>query len=463
MDNSQQNCNNNHKSIEETKSASVTELTEKMSVEEVAQVIRNYGQNCSHTSRSWQLGDELKNGKYVIEKELGRGGFGITYLATNHQGKLVVIKILKDELREKKDFNQLEEDFVNEALKLQKCKHPNIVPLIEVINDGGWCIVMEYIKGKTLEVFVQERNDYLSTSEALHYIKQIGEALKAVHAERLLHRDVKPQNILIQEDTSTAVLIDFGLALKFDRNSVANSGGLSHGYASIEQYESIVNWDYYTDVYALAATLYFTLTRTKPTSAKARASGNELVPAKDLNPKIGKHLSEIIDLGMNLDPAGRPKTIEQWLELLQLKNASRLVWKSLLMLSLSLGLFVFYSYREAVTGNFDPKKLEFGKTIHRECKEEDLHSITQKCQALYFFSEKKGEQIIIEMNSHEIDPQLILMDASGNEIAKNDDIDVNDFNARITKELPEDGSYQVIAQSSQEQELGAYTLSITRN
>jgi len=442
-----------------------TEITPEIAVKQVTQFHQNFTQNLWHFSRDWQPGYELKNGKYIIEKELGRGGFGITYLATNNQGELVVIKILKDELLKREDFRQLEEDFVNEAVKLSQFEHPNIVPIVEVIYEGGWCIVMEYIKGKTLEAFVQERNDYLSPSEALLYIKQIGEALKAVHTQGLLHRDVKPQNILIQENTSIAVLIDFGLALKFNRNSVVNSGGLSHGYASLEQYQFNVIWDYYTDVYALAATFYFILTKTKPISAKERASGKKLIPAKDINPKICQHLNEAIDRGMSLDPSSRPGTVEQWLDLLQRReDTNRLNWKPwLILLLVSLGLVVAHSLREVIIANFDPWELEIGKNIQRKCTEIDLHSLTKKCQKNYFFTGTKGEIITIKMNSNQIDPLLILMDAGGNEIAKNDDIDVNNFNAKITKELPKDGRYRVSAQSSQEQELGAFTLSITKN
>lgn len=455
MNNPQQEENNVSKSTKAGNLGSTAELTQEMSVEQVAQVIKNFAQNRLHHPRNWQPGYELKNGKYMIERELGRGGFGITYLATNHQGGLVVIKILKDELLGRDDFNQLEEDFVNEAIKLSQFNHPNIVSIIEVIYDEGWCIVMEYIQGKTLEAFVQERNDYLSAKEALHYIEQIGEALKAVHAQGLLHRDVKPNNILIQEGTSIAILIDFGLALKFDRNLVANYSGLSHGYASLEQYQINVIWDYYTDVYALAATLYFVLTKTRPISAKERASAKKLVPAKDLNPAISQHLNEIIDIGMSLDPASRPESVEKWLNLLKEKSKNRTIGKPWLALfSLGLSVFVFF----LVKPDDDLPIL-----TQERCIDNDLHLLTRKCQKNHFFEGKKGDKITIEMNSDEIDPLLILMDANGNEIARNDDIDVNNFNAKITQELPEDGGYRVSAQSSQEEELGTYTLRIGKN
>ena len=316
------NTNIDFQLTEMTQTASLTEFTQTITPQvaderTVTNLAEDLPQNTLSSTGNWQPGHQLKNGKYTIEKELGKGGFGITYLATNQQGKPVVIKMLKDELRGREDFKQLEEDFVNEAVKLSQFKHPNIVPIIEVISDRGWCIVMEYIQGKTLDALVRERDGYLSTKEALQYIKQIGAALKAVHGKGLLHRDIKPQNILIRENTKEAVLIDFGLALKFNRNPVANSGGLSHGYASLEQYQRNVIWDYYTDVYALAATLYFALTKTKPISAIERAGAKKLASPQDINPAIDEHLNQTIEQGMSLDPASRPQTVEQWFALLE--------------------------------------------------------------------------------------------------------------------------------------------------
>lgn len=417
----------------------------------------------------WQPGDELKSGKYIIEKELGRGGFGITYLATNYQGELVVIKIFKDDAAGN-DLRKLEEDFVNEAVKLSQFKHPNIVPIIEVVYDGRWCIVMKYIKGKTLESFVKEQG--ISPKEALHITRQIGEALKAVHAQGLLHRDVKPHNILIQEETNTAVLIDFGLALKFDRHSAKNNGGLTDGYAPLEQYQFSVIWDYYTDVYALAATLYFMLTKTKPVSAKKRASGERLASAKELNPAVSQPINEAIEQGMALDPAGRPATIEQWLELLKPPP------KKLIIPPMAVGVagvitgLIFYF--NSVHRQDSPlsssgtivfgKTVDFGQEIEGECTKESWHILTQKCnQENYFLTGKKGDRFTINMNSDEIDPVLVLTNREGNnEFARNDDIAPDNMNAEINIELPVDGNYRIIAQSSQEQELGKFTLKVTQ-
>ena len=463
---------------EMTQTAGFTKVTQTVTPEVAAtQTVTNLTDdlpitNTSSSPGNWQPGHQLKNGKYTIEKELGKGGFGITYLATNQQGKPVVIKMLKDELRGREDFKQLEEDFVNEAVKLSQFKHPNIVPIVEVINDRGWCIVMEYIQGKTLDALVKERDGYLTTKEALGYIEKVGEALKAVHGKGLLHRDIKPQNILIRDNTQEAVLIDFGLALKFNRNPVANSGGLSHGYASLEQYQRNVIWDYYTDVYAMGATLYFALTKTKPISAIERAGAKKLASPQDINPAIDEHLNESIEKGMSLDPASRPQTVEEWFAFLEQppkrkKHSPLIPLLALFFLGLGLSaiyfLFIRPSGNEPVDNSINSGQLAFDKIIEGQCTESNLHPLTEKCQKNYFFTGSKGERVTIEMDSDEIDSLLILMNAEGIELAKNDDIDVNNFNAKIALELPEDGRYIVSTQSSQKKELGTYTLRVSKN
>ena len=463
---------NKSSQVEEmTVTASLTELNQTENSEITAtELVNNLSPNSPQnnlpekanksTSGNW-LGRELKNGKYTIEKELGKGGFGITYLARNKEGKQVVIKMLKNELHNRNDFKQLEEDFVNEAVKLSQFKHPNIVPIIEVINDRGWCIVMEYIRGQTLDTLVKDQNNYLTCKDALHYIKQIAEALKAVHGKGLLHRDIKPQNILIKEDTKEAVLIDFGLALKFDRSFVANSGGLSHGYAALEQYESNVIWDYYTDIYALAATLYFALTKTKPISAKERAGAKKLVSPQSINPAISESVNNAIERGMTLDPTYRPQSVDEWLALLKpskKKNSLSLAVLFTLFVLIGSSLATYFFFKSSVNG-----QLKFGRSLEEQCMENNLHPLTQKCQKEYFFKGKQGENIVIEMDSEEIDPLLVVLDDKGSEIAKNDDIDINNFNANIKMELQKDGIYRVIAQSSQPEELGSYSLKLTKD
>lgn len=464
MDELLQDSNLNEITETVTNAPTVTELTSEMTTDEVAYIVRDIAQNRLPISM-WQPGDEVNNGRYVIEEELGSGGFGITYLATNYRGESVVIKTLRERLTDRENFARREEDFVNEAVRLSRFQHPNIVPIIEVIHDRGWCIVMKYIKGKTLETFIRERDGYLFSEEAIYYIKQIGAALKEVHAHGLLHRDVKPQNIMIEDGTDNAVLIDFGLALQFESNSAINSGGLTPGYAALEQYQPNVVWNFYTDVYALAATLYFMLTKTKPISAKERAGANILAPPKDINPAISEELNEAIEIGMALDAASRPKTIEQWLKLLNRKPKPQSGRKSWLLASLSACAVIPIAYW--IIGVIppppsDPKIINYGEIREEKCTEFSINPTIASCQFEYTLEGKKGEEVTIEMNGDEIvDPLLILVDSEDNQIAINDDINPNTFDARITQILPEDGNYRILTRLAKG-ETGDYRLRVTR-
>lgn len=272
----------------------------------------------------WVSGQELQNGKYTIEKELGEGGFGITYLAKDNQGNLVVIKTLNDAIKKRADFAKFQQDFINEAIKLAKCNHPHIVKIYEVINeDDLWCMVMEYIDGEDLGTLV-ENHGILSEDIALKYIQQIGEALTVVHNNGLLHRDIKPQNIMIRFGKSEAVLIDFGIAREFTPNlTKTHTKILSDGFAPIEQYDARAKRGAFTDVYALAATLYSLLTGELPNIAPMRAIGTELEDAKKINSKISDRVNDAIIKGMEIKPENRPQSVENWLELLGIEVVSK--------------------------------------------------------------------------------------------------------------------------------------------
>lgn len=272
---------------------------------------------------AWLSGQELQDGKYTIEKELGEGGFGITYRARDNQGNYVVIKTLNDAIQKRADFAKFQQDFLNEAIKLAKCSHPHIVQIYEVIHeDDLWCIVMEYINGEDLGSFV-ENQGILSETEALRYIQQIGSALTVVHNNGLLHRDIKPQNIMLRSGKSEAVLIDFGIAREFKPNlTKTHTKILSDGFAPIEQYDARAKRGAFTDVYALAATLYSVLTGELPTIAPMRAIGTEWEEAKKINSSISDKVNQAIIKGMEIKPENRSQSINEWLSLLNIQKTS---------------------------------------------------------------------------------------------------------------------------------------------
>jgi eukaryotic-like serine/threonine-protein kinase len=164
----------------------------------------------------WKPKQKLQKG-FEIQEVLGAGRLSVTYLAKTATGELIVIKAPNDEAMQRADFDRLQEVFVQEAFKLARCRHPHIVRSQEpLIENGIRFIPMEYIAGTTLD---KRDRPILPEAEAIEYVRQIGEALEVVHREKLLHRDVKPANIMlrIRDGKSEAVLIDFGLARSFDQ------------------------------------------------------------------------------------------------------------------------------------------------------------------------------------------------------------------------------------------------------
>ncbi len=272
---------------------------------------------------AWKVGQQLQGGKYTIDKKLGEGGFSVTYLVRESSGRKLVIKTLNDTVQHRPDFSKFQEDFVREALRLAKCKHPNIVKIEDVFQEGIlWCIALDYIDGEDLANLVVNQG-ILPEAEALRYIQQIGEALTVVHSSGLLHRDVKPQNIMLRFRKTEAVLIDFGIAREFIPNlTQTHTQFRTDGYAPIEQYEQRARRDKYTDVYALAATLYSLVTGKVPVPSPIRAynihqyKNDPLESPQHLNRSISDRINKAILKGMAVEPQNRPQTVQEWLRLL---------------------------------------------------------------------------------------------------------------------------------------------------
>ncbi|MFM7192438.1 MAG: serine/threonine-protein kinase, partial [Microcystaceae cyanobacterium] len=276
----------------------------------------------------WQPGKSIQGGKYVIAKVLGYGGAGVTYAAQERPEKRwVAIKTLNALMQTRSDFSQHQERFIQEAFRLAKCTHQHIIRVDNICQEGTlWCMVMEYISGGNLRQYAIAKGG-LGEEEALHYIQQVGSALDYVHSQRFLHRDVKPANIMLRGKTKEAVLIDFGLAREFVQDEVeTHTNSRTESFAPIEQYERRAKRGAYTDVYALAATLYYILTLQIPFPAPFRAQGAILIPPKQHKPSISDRLNTAILTGMEVKPEDRPPSIPAWLELLS--NSQILVPRS---------------------------------------------------------------------------------------------------------------------------------------
>lgn len=290
--------------------------------------------------RELQPGMTLQDGKYIIERVLGAGGFGITYYARhtsldqhyaikeffidgrcvrNTMRHTVNLQGIGPEL-----FEKYRKKFTEEAQTLAKLDHPNIVRVIDVFeeNDTSY-IVMPFIEGKTLESLV-EKNGPLDYGLTVNYIGQIASAVGYIHKRNILHRDIKPDNIMITADNH-AILIDFGSAREFIQDKTQHQTSiLTKGYAPIEQYSSNSRKGAYTDIYSLGAVLYYVLTGTKPMDATERLSETMPEP-KEINPQIGEDVNRTIMKAMQLKHENRHQTIDEFMNDLLGKSPSVVV------------------------------------------------------------------------------------------------------------------------------------------
>lgn len=231
----------------------------------------------------------LHNNTYRIERVLGQGGFGITYLAVHVRlKKKVAIKEFfpkafcdrdadTSHVRTASKANsvtveKLKNKFIKEVEHISDMDSPYIVRIIDVFEENHTAYyIMDYIEGRSLSDIVKNDGP-LSVEQAVDYITKIGEALTYIHSKRMNHLDVKPANIMVRSKDNTPILIDFGLSKQYDSDGNQTSTtpvGISHGYAPIEQYKDggVREFSPQTDLYSLAATFFYLITGTVPPQA----------------------------------------------------------------------------------------------------------------------------------------------------------------------------------------------------
>ena len=278
-------------------------------------------------------GTLLQNGKYRIVRFISSGGFGCTYeaLHTMFDEKVAIKEFFVKDFcnRDEKTSHvtvgtqvkkalveKLKRKFVEEAKVLYKMKHHGIVKVKDIFEENGTAYyVMDYIEGKSLRDIVMIEGT-LSESVALKYIREVSTALDYVHSQNRLHLDIKPGNIMIDENEH-AILIDFGTSKQYDEESGENTStlmGKTPGYAPLEQMgNELVQFYPATDIYALGATLYNMLTGKMPLSATRMASGEEM---EDIPEHISAKTRQAIELSMQLNRKKRPQCIAEFIEIL---------------------------------------------------------------------------------------------------------------------------------------------------
>jgi serine/threonine-protein kinase len=278
--------------------------------------------------RDLPIGALLQNGKYIIDQVIGAGGFGITYYARhsalgngcaikeffingycvrNTNNKTVQIQGIGTTMYEK-----YRQKFIEEAQTLTRLDHPNVVKVEDIFTENNTAyMVMPFVKGLTLQQTVAQYNN-LSYEIAVNYIAQIAEAIGYIHQENILHRDIKPDNIIITPENK-AVLIDFGSAREFIHDKTqSHTSILTKGYAPLEQYTINSRKGTYSDIYSLGAVFYFTLTGQRPMDAATRTM--EIMPEpQTLVPSIPTAAIRTILKAMQLKPEHRHQTVQEFM------------------------------------------------------------------------------------------------------------------------------------------------------
>lgn len=262
-------------------------------------------------------GTTLQNGKYALSNSLGQGDLGLTLKATQTSlSQSVVLKTIRPSPKVPVDFACLRQHFLESAQRFAQCQHPGLVRLVDLFEESGVPFaVMDYVAGESLADQVQPRHP-MAEAEAVQYIRQVGSALTALHRNGLVHQDVKPENLIHPAGTDFVVLVDYRIlhhaALGISEPPTALS---NTGFAAIEQYQPPAKLTPATDIYALAATLYFLVTGRQPMAANQRLKSPLASPRK-LQPNLSLELEAAILSGMELNPQKRPQTIAAWFSLL---------------------------------------------------------------------------------------------------------------------------------------------------
>lgn len=272
----------------------------------------------------------LISNRYLIGQKLNLGGFGIVYkawdtklnieiaikeyypsgLVNRMPGENNVFLVAKKRERE---FVYGKTRFLEEARNMAKfSKHKNIVNVFDYFEANNTAyIVMEYLDGKTINDVIRQQNVPLPSDYCVNIAVDICEALRAIHKEGIIHRDVSPDNIMLCNN-GMVKLFDFGAA-RFSANIESRvTIVVKRGYAPPEQYEQVNRQDARTDIYALGATLYYAMTGVKPEESTDRKTDDTLVEPSKIESSIPKSISSIIMKAMAVEPQYRFPNVDSF-------------------------------------------------------------------------------------------------------------------------------------------------------
>jgi serine/threonine protein kinase len=255
-------------------------------------------------------------GRYEVERIIGSGGMGIVLKGFDTElHRVVAIKVLKPHLAHN---GAARHRFAREAQSAAAVVHEHVIPIYDVQSDGEMpFLVMQFVPGQSLQARVDERGP-LDPKEVLRIARQAAAGLSAAHAQGLVHRDVKPANILMEDSVERVLISDFGLARTVDDATLTRTGivaGTPH-YMSPEQ-ASGHSVDHRSDLFSLGSVIYFMCTGRPPFRAEqALAILNRIChdphrPVDEVNPDIPAELADVVDQLLSKEPEGRFRNAQE--------------------------------------------------------------------------------------------------------------------------------------------------------
>ena len=303
--------------------------------------------------KALQTGTQLRSDAYTysIERVLGTGSYGITYLATTHlkvkgpmgeldtEMKVAIKEFYMSDLNTRDDnglvggikagtlVEKYARKFRSEAVNLSTMQHPNIVKVLDCFDaNNTFYYVMEYVDGENLNSYSRTM-DGVPETEAVEYIQSIANALDYMHSKRMLHRDLKPSNVMRRKRDGQLFVIDFGLSKQYEEtdspgsNTTAGLG--TPGYAPLEQLNALDEGEFAPtlDIYALGATFYRILTGITPPDTTIVM--NNGLPTAELERRgVSQHTIDVIKAAMHFKRIERLQTVKQFVDMLKSKPAT---------------------------------------------------------------------------------------------------------------------------------------------
>lgn len=432
--------------------------------------------------------------RYQIIKVLERGGFGQTFIAqdTKRPGNpTCVVKQLKPSFSEPELLNKARELFNREAESLQVLgKHQQIPRLLAYFEENQqFYLVQEYILGKTLDRELISSQP-LAESEVIILVKELLSILDFVHSHHVIHRDIKPQNIIRREEDNRLVLIDFGAVKRVTSEGQQKTIVIgTPGYIPIEQFMGQPNFR--SDIYAVGMIGIQALTGIKPQPGVGGGFPNDSQQnllwqeseqvsnqAYDI---ASQPLAAILTKMVRYDYRERYSSAKEAFHKIQeledrrnattlpvttpqeAKKSSELVKKILKYSALLAVMLVVAIGIKIRRGSYSTAKLPLnGKLVDSILDRQDNCDLLLEniyCEQ-YLIQGKSGQQITIEMNSDDFDPYLVLQTPDGRKLKVNGDISPDNWNAKIAINLPSDGNYLVMARTSVAGESGNYQIRV---